>query len=428
MKIEKIHLRNFRNFADAEFRFPAQFTVLIGENGRGKSSLLKGVRAAVGDLVDRLGVFRPDLLINADDVRRIDLAHRFVPQTPSEINVEGELETDGKQVNWWIASQSPGSTFSTASPVGEYAHNLRFQTDQQLQEVDFPVLLYFSTARLWLERPAETELKTKGSKIIDGYAHCLDISRDKLTSLSWIKSNYYKSLKASSKGGEANGQLEAVLEAVATCVPGWTALEWDEDSDDLAGLYASGDEAPGLLPLRYLSDGLRTMAGMAAEIAYRCVILNGHHGRDAVRQSRGVVLIDELDMHLHPNWQRQVVGDLKRAFPNLQFVATTHSPFIVQALDSNELINLDEPTDLRPKDLSLEDVAEKVMGVDGPFGIENEAKEALSAEYLKLLEAPNDARREAALDEMEATISDPVLRAMLRMERLAKMGDEAPQS
>jgi len=165
------------------------------------------------------------------------------------------------------------------------------------------------------------------------------------------------------------------------------------------------------------------MASMAAEIAYRCVILNDQLGSEAVKQSAGIVLIDELDIHLHPNWQRHVVRDLKAAFPNIQFVATTHSPFIVQSLDSSELINLDMATDLQPKDLSVDEVSEAIMGVDSPYSIENQQAENVSTAYFQKLDdlGKEPEKKQSLFDElnqMEAKISDPAMRALLQMKRL----------
>ena len=89
------------------------------------------------------------------------------------------------------------------------------------------------------------------------------------------------------------------------------------------------------------SDGIISYTEMVAELSYRCIVLNGSKQEKTIIDTNGVVMIDELDLHLHPNWQRHVVSDLKTAFPNIQFVATTHSPFIVQSLAKDELINLD---------------------------------------------------------------------------------------
>ena len=78
----------------------------------------------------------------------------------------------------------------------------------------------------------------------------------------------------------------------------------------------------------------------------------------------GVVLIDELDVHLHPKWQRGVVEDLRQAFPSIQFIATTHSPFIVQSLRTEELINLEGPTIPHLGNQSVETIARGLMGVE----------------------------------------------------------------
>src|SRR5690606_37938912 len=129
------------------------------------------------------------------------------------------------------------------------------------------------------------------------------------------------------------------------------------------------------------------------DIAYRCAILNGFLGYKAVQESHGIVMIDELDMHLHPNWQRFVVNDLKKAFPNIQFVVTTHSPFIVQSVESDELINLDFIMDIPPNELKIDEVATEVMGVDSPFAIENEQKYKHAKRILTMLEdgsSPNE--------------------------------------
>jgi predicted ATP-binding protein involved in virulence len=421
MRINQIDLTNFRNFEQATFHFPSLFTVVIGENGKGKSTLLQGLRVAAGTiLVGFKETKHTQIQIQPEDIRRIELEKRFVPQFSCMVRARGSL---GPFYISWTRSkgnlQSP--TLSIKSRLTNLARHLDNEINTELKEnIDLPVLAYFSTARLWSEQKKDVPLKTKGSKIQDGYAGCLDVHSDKFIAFSWIKSNYYKSLK-----GQDDSLLKAVLEAISQCVPNWTAMEWDEDSDDLLGIYRHDNGSETRMPLYYLSDGLRTMASIAAEIAYRCVILNDHHGVDAVKKSAGIVLIDELDMHLHPNWQRHVVSDLKTAFPNIQFVATTHSPFIVQSLDSSELINLDTPTDIQPKDLSVEEVSEAIMGVDSSYSIESQQTEDLSTDYFRKLETLGQSPQNQSalfdeLDQLESNVSDPAMRALLQMKRLEK--------
>jgi predicted ATP-binding protein involved in virulence len=120
-------------------------------------------------------------------------------------------------------------------------------------------------------------------------------------------------------------------------------------------------------PFKHLSDGQKNMVGLVAELAYRCVTLNPHLGRDAVKKSQGIVLIDEIDLHLHPKWQRHIVADLKKIFPCIQFIVTTHSPFIVQSLKAEELIVLDENVEIGndPIKRSIEEITEMEMGLNG---------------------------------------------------------------
>ncbi|MGB8922932.1 MAG: AAA family ATPase [Pseudomonas sp.] len=89
-----------------------------------------------------------------------------------------------------------------------------------------------------------------------------------------------------------------------------------------------------MLKVSQLSDGIRNIVALAADIAYRCIKLNPHLGITAPHQCTGVVLIDEVDMHLHPAWQQTVIPDLLGAFPNIQFIVTTHSPQVITSVQA----------------------------------------------------------------------------------------------
>jgi len=86
-----------------------------------------------------------------------------------------------------------------------------------------------------------------------------------------------------------------------------------------------------------LSDGIRNMIGMVADIAFRSTKLNPNLGPYAARETPGVVLIDEVDMHLHPEWQQRVLGTLTEAFPRIQFIVTTHSPQVLTTVQKESI-------------------------------------------------------------------------------------------
>lgn len=420
MNIQSIELVNFRNFERVSFSFPTNFTVIIGENGRGKSSILQALRIAAGTFL--LGIDEAERYhIQKEDVRRIDLGSRFVPLTDCSFSAEGVV--NGAKVEWkrTLAKISGRTDLKEAAALVDIAKKLNSSVNIGFEEdVDLPVLNFFSTARLWVDSKQTFKLKKKGSRLRDGYLRCLDARRDKKSPMEWIKSAYWKKLKERKE----SVLLDAVLEAIDICIPDWSPSEWDEDSDDLGGFITNEDGSKTFVPLFFLSDGLRTMAAMVAEIAYRCVMLNPHLGRDAVKKSKGVVLIDEIDMHLHPKWQQGVAADLKAAFPNIQFISTTHSPFIIQSLTAEELINLDRVTDVDPNKLSVDEVSTHVMGVFAEYGKDNYEMEKNAERYLNLLNSSGGDAIEDKLFAIEEKIGDPAVRAFLNLQKLKKEGEK----
>lgn len=107
----------------------------------------------------------------------------------------------------------------------------------------------------------------------------------------------------------------------------------------------------------------------------------------ALEETPGVVVIDELDLSLHPTWQKRIVRILKHLFPKIQFVCATHSPFIIQSLEQGELIALDKMIDEEYSGRSIEDIAEDIMDVETPQYSEKKQEMYQAAkEYFAALE------------------------------------------
>lgn len=109
---------------------------------------------------------------------------------------------------------------------------------------------------------------------------------------------------------------------------GWKHLQFSQRDNCLVLKH----ESYGVMKADQLSDGIKNILAMVADIAYRCVLLNGHLGEAAATESTGIVMIDEVDMHLHPRWQQTVIGSLQTVFPNIQFILTTHSPQVLSTV------------------------------------------------------------------------------------------------
>jgi predicted ATP-binding protein involved in virulence len=144
------------------------------------------------------------------------------------------------------------------------------------------------------------------------------------------------------------------------------------------------------------------------------------------------VLIDELDLHLHPKWQRRVIEDLRRTFPEIQFICTTHSPFLIQSLRSgDELIVLEGQSTAQVADMSIEEIARGLMGVANPeVSLRYDEMKGVARHYLEILEesaespeAKLDAYKDRLADAIAPYADNPAFQAFLEMKRAAKLGE-----
>jgi predicted ATP-binding protein involved in virulence len=134
--------------------------------------------------------------------------------------------------------------------------------------------------------------------------------------------------------------LAAVNLAVDTVIEpetGWHGLHWNTAEKML--FVAHKDH--GLLPLSYLSDGIRNTVALVADVAHRCARLNPHFVEKATICTPGILLIDEVDLHLHPEWQQRIIRMLQTVFPNLQLILSTHSPQVLSTVDASQIRLID---------------------------------------------------------------------------------------
>ncbi|MBL4849409.1 MAG: AAA family ATPase [Planctomycetes bacterium] len=452
MRIKKIELRNFRGFEEKTFLFADQFNELIGNNGTGKTALLEALAVVLGSYVrgmDQLYLRRyldehgerggsPVYGIRQKDIRRRSFAlggaTQIEPQFPASVTCTAKA--CGETISWERSLDVEEQEDARQKLEGGEALNSVLKPGgltkvldvlrggvQNGSDVVLPLVAYYGTGRLWQSSRAFPP-RSPGSRVL-GYDWCLEPNADPRGFLQWFKAMELAVIQRQ----EAPEVLQAVKGALEECVQGWSGFYYDMEQDALLATGEGGDK----LPFHMLSDGVRNMLAMVADLARRAAVLNPHLGAEAARATPGVVLVDELDLHLHPRWQRTVVGDLRRTFPELQFVCTTHSPFVVQQLRPGELLDLNELKGEEYQDKSIEDITEKVMGVPLPQ-LSERRKEMLAAaeEYFGLVkqgraaDAKEKNRLKERLDELIAPFSDdPAYQAFLKLERTAAgLGDQ----
>ena len=425
MKIRQLELKNFRCFDQTTFEFSDQFNVLIGDNGKGKTAFIEALVIIVGTFLSRFtGVYEPNIFISKSRIQYSDIREvrneRVEYVFPVEIFCKAIINE--VEIDWSNSLRKIHNAHARSLSPITFADNLRIQVEQD-KTTDLPLMAYYGTSRLWGVKKTPQELDNmKKSPVRQnrfwGYTDSLE-PRSNLI-LDWFRFEDVQILL----GQESFMIHEAISNALATCaIDKWTSMNYDANEDTLVVRSLDGKSQQFVK----LSDGIKNMIGMVADIAYRAAVLNPHLETDAPKETQGVVLIDEIDLHLHPNWQRRVVDDLKRTFPKIQFFATTHSPFIIQSLHPNELIDLDH-RDGEYYNKSIEDIAEDVMGVDLPQQSERwKSMMQAAEEYYRVLEQAESASEEEVdrlkrrLDELSMPYSDdPAYHAFLKMERLAR--------
>ena len=440
MKIRQLELQNFRCFEQKTFEFSDQFNVLIGDNGTGKTAILKALSTGtsfvllfVREIPTRNYQIVQEIptrnyQIDQDDIRHIKYYKGEIPtferQFPFKVSCQGMI--NNYESSWHIQMLSDNELEFSPNNADDIVKQLVDQVTKG-EDIILPLIAYYGTDRLCM-LATENDIKTikpgdiktiKPGSRLRGYINCLNSVINLKAILEWLKTMEIASLQR----GQVINLLDAVKTAIISCIENCQEVKYDILEDQLMVTFDNKTE----LPLKMLSAGFRIMLTMVADIAYRAAVLNPQLGSEAAKLTPGIVLIDEIDLHLHPKWQRRVVEDLKRTFPKIQFFATTHSPFIIQSLRANELINLDN-RDGEYVNRSIEDIVEDVQGL----GLPQQSKRwknmmEAAQEYYQVLEQVENVSQEEIerlkhrLDELSMPYSDdPAYQAFLKMERLAK--------
>ena len=348
MRIDRLHIENFKKFGRTErpFELHGHFTLLVGDNGSGKTSVLDALAVALG-LWHKAAPGSGWRNILAEEIRltavRAGDRVQFRPQLPSRITVEGSIGT-AENLHWSRMIREGGTRTTNAEAREAEKTIVETVRAAKEQRAPLPVLAYYGAGRAWLptnKRPAFRKSQHKPRQF-DAYRNCLD------TRIHDRELNEWFLFEAAAANGHDGGRpgYRAVRQAVLDCIPEADGLRYDSDLKEIV-LSIRGFEQP----FYNLSAGQRMMLAMVADIAIKAVTLNSYllgpdrpGGEDpthVLRQSPGVVLIDELDVHLHPIWQRRVASDLKRTFPKIQFVCTSHSPQIIGEVRPDEMRRLD---------------------------------------------------------------------------------------
>lgn len=395
IRLDSLKLQNFRCFREIELTFDPRLTVIVAPNGGGKTAILDSVAISWRLFVDAMLTKAGSTGFDHSDIRlELSPSQSMEPLLPTSLTAVGflgqqsdtlaglESETQwSRQLN--SIQPKAKTSFVEATVLKQFADDLRDQLKTEVTSKGgrspiFPLIAYYGTGRLFgahkLTEKKKEQTKSQTARAL-GYEDCLTASSRYKFFVDWFERFSREAQDEATAGKPSPHQPKLKLEVVKDAVDsvlkpsGWHSLKWDFAQ----GIITAEHLKHGSLPVAALSDGVRNMIGLVADIAHRAVRLNPQFNEKAATQTPGVVLIDEVDMHLHPEWQQLVLNALSDAFPLIQFIVTTHSPQVlttvkresirILAQDSDGIWSADMPDEETKGDESATVMA-SVMGVD----------------------------------------------------------------
>jgi predicted ATP-binding protein involved in virulence len=348
MHLQRIQLYNFRRFkGDVPIEFQRDLTVFAANNGAGKSSILDAIALAFGAFLTRLPKVSgaapsdrdiclqrdpeaPYAIINAVTYKELTEDIESTPLTRStkwyRLKVEGGNKTK-REFGKIVAETLSPNGLKEINALADYL------ADNVSSSVIFPVLAYYGTGRAILDIPQRRRGFGKDFPRLQAYADCLNPRTNfrKLFEYFYFLEDLERRVKVEKQDfSYQNGQISAIRAAIRSFLP-----EYTNPRTDVQPLRFLLDHTTDgtTYSIEQLSDGYKTSLAMVMDIASRAVEANPHLGVDALKAS-GIVLIDEIELHLHPSWQQRIIPDLQRTFPNIQFICTTHSPQVLSTVPS----------------------------------------------------------------------------------------------
>lgn len=358
MRIDRLEIENFKKFSDYTLDLHPQFTLLVGDNGTGKTTILDALAIAAGIWL----VNSPDTTLNnsrrnilPSEIRleaiESDTITQFIERKPVQIKAIGTINS--QPVQWLRQIKANGSrTSNTEAKQALEIISTLFQQVEAGEKIWLPIVAYYGAGRAWLpsnQRDPKATTHTSPARRWDAFYDCFE-ERIRIADLhTWFQKEAIASVN---RQGQMRPGYKVVKFAILRCIPNADDLWFDPERSEIVVSIQGNPQ-----PFSNLSAGQKMMVGLIADIAIKIVTQNASFLTEEsdmssqklpliLQQTSGLVLIDEIDVHLHPKWQRQVVNDLTKTFPSIQFVCTSHSPLVIGEVEASciRVLERDEET------------------------------------------------------------------------------------
>ena len=353
MKLRNIKIKNYRCFKEAEIDCDDHITLIVGKNGAGKTAILDAIAVSASTFLLGIdgGVSRSIL---KDDARYefhdlngiIDPQHQF----PVSIDSVGDC-LDKKGIKWNRSLNSEGgkTTIKDAGELTDLAKKVQNQIMTGDKSLVLPLISYYGTGRLYAQKKEKRNMKSLTEfKRQVGYVDCMAAESNEKLMLNWFQMQTLKNLQEQQKTGitEKPMLLKTVENAICRSYERISGSKnagiiFDLDTHRLVLEFEAADGNVQKFAMDEMSDGYKNTLSMIGDIAYRMAVLNPTLGEQVLERTPGVVLIDEIDLHLHPQWQQTILSDLHAIFPMIQFIVSSHAPAVIHSVQREQIRILD---------------------------------------------------------------------------------------
>ena len=212
-----------------------------------------------------------------------------------------------------------------------------------------PLISYYGTGRLYAQKKEKRNIKSLTEfKRQVGYVDCMAAESNEKLMLNWFQTQTLKSLQKQQKTGvmEPPILLKIVEKAICSCYERISgsrnaSISFDLDTHRLMLEFETAEGDARKFAMDEMSDGYKNTLSMIGDIAYRMAVLNPVLGDQVLEKTPGIVLIDEIDLHLHPQWQQTILSDLHVIFPKIQFIVSSHAPAVINSVKREQIRILD---------------------------------------------------------------------------------------
>ena len=329
MKLERLEIENYRAIERLDLPLNPDLTVFHGDNAHGKTSILSAIAVGLGRI--------PTLLPGVSGIgfRKTDRRKGGSPMTVRVMTTEGI---------WWqrrMTSGKAGRRTITQLGLKEAVDAIISADREQCEPLDLPIIAFYDTDRAVFDAPKRRRGFPSDFPRYGSLEGALSIRTNFRQFFQWFHAMENEELRAQRAQPDSRHglkELDAVRSAITAMVPGVSYPRIEFRPLRFAVSVESDQGEREELALDELSGGYRIMLALAADLARRMAQGNPH--LDDPLSSEAIVLIDEVELHLHPSWQQRVLTDLARTFPNTQFIVSTHSPQVLTTVEPQRIVEL----------------------------------------------------------------------------------------